>query len=322
MSNNLKELETIELTEENIESMVYFIRGQKVMLDFDLARIYGYETKAFNQQVKNNIEKFDNDFMFQLSKAEATEVLWSKKLTLNKSGNKTGMHLKYLPYAFTEQGIYMLMTVLKGELATNQSKALIRLFKKMKDYIVASNNLINANEIIKLTNKVNSNSVRLTEVEKKLDVVMDNFIDPPTYKHFLFLDGERLEADIAYQKLYSLANKSLIIVDDYLSIKTLELLKAVKDGVYIYLFSDNKSKNKLSGSFIKDFMNETGNMIVTRPTNGRFHDRYIVIDYATDNEHIYHCGSSSKDTGSKISTIKEIEDSFAYKKIFKDILNS
>ena len=69
-------------------------------------------------------------------------------------------------------------------------------------------------------------------------------------------------------------------------------------------------------------MNETGNMIVTRPTNGRFHDRYIVIDYATDNEHIYHCGSSSKDTGSKISTIKEIEDSFAYKKIFEDILNS
>ena len=322
MSNNLKELETIELTEENIESLIYFIRGQKVMLDFDLARIYGYETKAFNQQVKNNIEKFDNDFMFQLSKAEATEVLWSKKLTLNKSGNKTGMHLKYLPYAFTEQGIYMLMTVLKGELATNQSKALIRLFKKMKDYIAESNNLINANEIIKLTSKVNSNSVRLTEVEKKLDVVMDNFIDPPMYKHFLFLDGEKLEADIAYQKLYSLANKSLIIVDDYLSIKTLELLKAVNNGVYIYLFSDNKSKNKLSGSFIKDFMNETGNVIVARPTNGRFHDRYIVIDYATDNEHIYHCGSSSKDTGSKISTIKEIEDSFAYKKIFEDILNS
>ena len=371
MSNNLKELETIELTEENIESLIYFIRGQKVMLDFDLARIYGYETRYFNRQVKNNIGKFPDDFMFRLSKAEAMEVLWcknstlkskdnytprepiqsswcknftlnndddifeeekplnesekvlrSKKSTLNKSNNLRGYNIKYLPYAFTEQGIYMLMTVLKGELATNQSKALIRLFKKMKDYIVESNNLINVNEIIKLTSKVNSNSVRLIEVEKKLDVVMDNFIDPPTYKHFLFLDGEKLEADIAYQKLYSLANKSLIIVDDYLSIKTLELLKVVKDGVYIYLFSDNKSKNKLSGSFVKDFMNETGNMIVTRPTYGRFHDRYIVIDYATDNEHIYHCGSSSKDTGSKISTIKEIEDSFAYKKIFEDILNS
>ena len=371
MSKQKDNLEIIELTEQSIESMVYFIRGQKVMLDLDLARIYGYETKDFNRQVKNNIGKFPDDFMFQLSKAEATEVLrcknstlkskdnytpresmqsswcknstlnndndifeeektlnesekvlWSKKSTLNKSGNSRGFNIKYLPYAFTEQGIYMLMTVLKGELATNQSKALIRLFKKMKDYIVESNNLINANEIIKLTSKVYSNSFRLTEVEKKLDVVMDNFIDPSTYKHFLFLDGERLEADIAYQKLYSLANKSLIIVDDYLSIKTLELLKAVNNGVYIYLFSDNKSKNKLTGSFVKDFMNETGNIVVTKPTNGRFHDRYIVIDYATDNEHIYHCGSSSKDTGNKISTIKEIEDSFAYKKIFEDILNS
>ncbi len=137
MSKQKDNLEIIELTEENIESMVYFIRGQKVMLDFELAKIYGYSTKAFNQQVKNNIEKFPNDFMFQLSKAEAMEVLWSKKstlnndndifeeektlnesekvlwskkLTLNKSGNKTGVHLKYLPYAFTEQGIYMLMT--------------------------------------------------------------------------------------------------------------------------------------------------------------------------------------------------------------------
>ena len=340
MSKQKDNLEIIELTEQNIEFMVYFIRGQKVMLDFDLAKIYGYSTKAFNQQVKNNIEKFPDDFIFQLtaeevdaisgcknstsikSVTESEQLTRSKKLTpiMQIKGMKGGR--TSLPYAFTEQGIYMLMTVLRGELATNQSKVLIRLFKRMKDYIVESNNLINVNGIIELINKVNSNSIRLTEVEKKLDVVMDNFIDPSTYKHFLFLDGEKLEADIAFQKLYSLANKSLIIVDDYLSIKTLELLKAVNNGVYIYLFSDNKSKNKLSGNFIKDFMNETGNVIVVRPTNGRFHDRYIVIDYATDNEHIYHCGSSSKDTGSKISTIKEIEDSFAYKKIFEDILNS
>ena len=322
MSKQKDNFEIIELTEKNIESMVYFIRGQKVMLDFDLARIYGYETKAFNQQVKRNISKFPDDFMFKLNLNECKQLARSQFVTAQiwTVGNEGGR--TSLPFAFTEQGIYMLMTVLKGELATKQSKALIRLFKKMKDYIVESNNLINVKGIIELTNKVNSNSIRLTEVEKKLDVVMDNFIDPSTYKHFLIMNGEKLEADIAYQKLYSLANKSLIIVDDYLSIKTLELLKAVNNGVYIYIFSDNKSKNKLSGSFVKDFMNETGNMIVTRPTNGRFHDRYIVIDYATDNEHIYHCGSSSKDTGSKISTIKEIEDSFAYKKIFEDILNS
>ena len=167
-----KELTVIELTEESIESMVYEIRGQKVMLDFDLARIYGYTTKRFNEQVKNNKEKFPEDFMFQLTAYEIEQIsrskiltaknelmesekslwskkstlkntviesedsLWSKNLTLNKSGNYRGQHIKYLPYAFTEQGIYMLMTVLKGELAVKQSKALIRLFKRMKDYIV------------------------------------------------------------------------------------------------------------------------------------------------------------------------------------------
>ena len=124
-----KELTIIELTEENIESMVYEIRGQKVMLDFDLARIYGYTTKRFNEQVRRNIDKFPEDFMFRLAREETEQLsrsqivttkndaiipeesLWSQKSTLNKSGNLRGRHIKYLPYAFTEQGIYMLMTV-------------------------------------------------------------------------------------------------------------------------------------------------------------------------------------------------------------------
>ena len=110
------------------------------MLDADLAEIYGYTTKAFNQQVKNNIEKFDDDFRFQLSSKEVDECSRSKILTLN--GGRRGTNIKYAPYAFTEQGIYMLMTVLKGERATAQSKALIRLFKQMKDCIVENQQLI------------------------------------------------------------------------------------------------------------------------------------------------------------------------------------
>ena len=181
-----KELAVIELTEESVESMVYQIREQKVMLDFDLARIYGYTTKAFNQQVQRNIEKFPEDFMFRLTMSEveqlsrcnfcttknsstiSEEALRCKNYTL-KNGSSESEDLvmsqivtsrkdnyfvgnmggtRKLPYAFTEQGIYMLMTVLKGELAVKQSKALIRLFKGMKDYIgeIASNpynNIVN-----------------------------------------------------------------------------------------------------------------------------------------------------------------------------------
>jgi hypothetical protein len=128
------------IDETLLKSRIYTIRGVKVMLDADLAEIYGYSTKAFNQQVKNNIEKFDDDFRFQLSSKEIDECSRSKILTLN--GGHRGTNIKYAPYAFTEQGIYMLMTVLKGERATAQSKALIRLFKQMKDCIVENQQLI------------------------------------------------------------------------------------------------------------------------------------------------------------------------------------
>ena len=163
MSKQKDKLETIELTEQNIESMVYFIRGQKVMLDFDLAKIYGYETKVFNQQVKRNISKFPDDFMFQLTAEEVNAISRNKKSTLDndidmlkteKTLNESEKLMRsqnvtpqiwntsntggrtYLPYAFTEQGIYMLMTVLKGELAIKQSIALIRLFKQMKLFTI------------------------------------------------------------------------------------------------------------------------------------------------------------------------------------------
>ncbi|MGP1441882.1 MAG: ORF6N domain-containing protein, partial [Anaerovoracaceae bacterium] len=111
------------------------LRNQKVMLDFELAEIYGYETRAFNQQVKRNNEKFDEDFMFQLTDEEMDELSRSQNVSLNK-GTGRGSNIKYKPYAFTEQGIYMLMTVLRGELAIKQNKALIRMFKQMKDFII------------------------------------------------------------------------------------------------------------------------------------------------------------------------------------------
>ena len=118
--------EIIELNESEIKDKIFIIRGQKVMLDFHLAEIYGYTTKDFNRQVKNNIKRFDNDFRFELTKEEFN-ILRCKIFTTKTINEKRGGR-RYLPYAFTEQGIYMLMTVLKGEKAINQSKMLIRLF--------------------------------------------------------------------------------------------------------------------------------------------------------------------------------------------------
>ena len=116
-----KEIIISELNNETIESMIYIIRGQKVMLNFELAKIYGYETKRFNEQVKNNIIKFPERYRFQLNKDELNFVM-SKKSASSWGGTRK------LPYAFVEQGIYMLMTFLKGDLATKQSIALIDTF--------------------------------------------------------------------------------------------------------------------------------------------------------------------------------------------------
>ena len=135
------ENEIIILDENDLKNKIYTIRGVQVMLDSDLAQIYGYETKRFNEQVKNNIERFDEDFRFQLTDDEVKIISRSKISTLNDEPQGRGHNIKYNPYAFTEQGIYMLMTVLKGELAVKQSKTLIRLFKQMKDFVLTNSHL-------------------------------------------------------------------------------------------------------------------------------------------------------------------------------------
>ncbi|MCR5461592.1 MAG: ORF6N domain-containing protein [bacterium] len=315
---NKKEEIIPELNNEKIESMIYEIRGVKVMLDFELARIYGYTTKTFNQQVKNNIEKFPERYRFQLSKDEIDYISRSKNLTtiMQTEGIKGGR--VYLPYAFTEPGIYMLMTILKGELATKQSIILIDTFKQMKDYIIESNNLLSSNELLKVTGTTYKNEKDIEKlknenklIRKKLETVMDNFIDPKTYKQFVFLKGERIESDLAYQKIFSLAKHTIFVIDDYIDIKTLQLLKCVKPNIKITIFSDNKNKT-MNSSFVDDFKKDTNIELVLKE-NKTFHDRYIVLDFGYKNEIIYHCGTSSKDSGNSGTTIDIQSDIFMYK---------
>ena len=116
---------------------------------------------------------------------------------------------------------------------------------------------------------------------------MDNFIDPSTYKHFLFMNGEKIEAEIAFQVLYSLANKSIYIIDDYIDLRTLHLLKCVNKNIKITIFSDNVSRNNVSEEDIAQFEKEYGIGLEIKPTNNIIHDRYIVLDYDTPNEKTY-----------------------------------
>lgn len=380
------------LIDENLlKSRIYTIRGLKVMLDADLAEIYGYRTKKFNEQVKNNIEKFDEDFRFRLtseefeilkskistsncenspnfdnfykkgnlrskiwtssdeSKVEPQGILRCKNFTSSESNELESQKLlrskksasswggaRYAPYAFTEQGIYMLMTVLKGEQATAQSKALIRLFKQMKDYIAAENapdvsagmgalatqTSQNTRDIAKIATDVRTLSNKVERNESFLQKVMTNFIDPSTFKHFLILNGQRLEADVAYTQIYGMAKKSVLIVDDYLNVKTLDLLRSVAKGVSIKIFSEQHGRTSLTESMRADFRAarpdvELGNV---RATGNVFHDRYIYLDFGTANEKLFHCGASSKDAGNKITTIMQLEDIAGYRSLFEKLL--
>ena len=217
--------EIILINEETIQSKIYVVRGQKVILDFELAEIYGYTTTKFNQQVKNNIEKFDEDFMFQLTKEEFDNLI-SKNLTSSWGGRRK------LPKVFTEQGIYMLMTVLKGDLATRQSKALIRTFKQMKDYIIENQDLIGEREYLQLFMQISQNihttmELRsdLNDVEdqmadvmdrlsnvvtrSELSEVMNEFGDPHIKLGYLVLNGNPFKANIVYDEIYRQAKKSI-----------------------------------------------------------------------------------------------------------------
>ncbi|MBO6111606.1 MAG: ORF6N domain-containing protein, partial [Lachnospiraceae bacterium] len=148
-----KSVEIAIIDERTIRDKIYEVRGVKVMLDFELAEIYGYETKNFNRQVKNNAERFEGDeFMFRLTKEEYGEILRCKNFTSSWGGSR------YLPFAFTEQGLYLLMTVLRGDLAVKQSRALVMAFKAMKDYIADTRGLVTQRDLLRLSMQTTENT--------------------------------------------------------------------------------------------------------------------------------------------------------------------
>lgn len=307
--------------DDYLKSKIYNIRGKQVMLDFDLAKIYGYETKNFNRQVKNNIERFDDDFRFQLTDDEVAQCSRCKFFTLNTG---RGSNIKYNPYAFTEQGIYMLMTVLKGELAVSQSKKLIRLFKKMKDFFVQLQNVLPDSEIRMFAFQTQNNTEDIRQIKQQvndLTVVVKDFTDPNIKKDYLFYNGQTVEADIAYSEIYSYAKKTITIIDNYISLKTLVLLKAVRSNVKVTIFSDNINRG-LHQTELEDFKREYPNVDITlRTSGGIYHDRYIFIDHGTKNEKIFHCGGSSKDAGKRVTSITKVEDVMLYHNIISNLQN-
>ena len=315
--------ETKELiTTDDIRSKVYIIRGQQVMLDKDLAEIYGYDVKRLNEQVKRNINRFPEDFMFQLKTSEITESLKSQIATLNVSKNKRGMHIKKMPFAFTEQGIYMFATVLRGELAEQQSIFIMRTFREMRHYIKQNQQFVTRSEMELLSSKVTEISVqtaglidkqkqtdqKVNLIQKNVEQLSENFITDKDKKNFVIYKGQKLEADIAYIEIYQQAKKSIYVVDDYMNAKSLQHLSQKANGVEVVIFTENGKGRKgfLTKSLVTDFQNEYPSLRI-KP-NPDCHDRLIVLDYDEETEQVYLCGASSKDAGKKLCAINQITE--------------
>ncbi len=316
--------EEIELmTVDNIRKRVYVIRGQQVMLDYDLAEIYGYEVRAMNQQVKRNIDRFPEDFMFQLEKKEVPEASSkSQFVILNEKGDKRGTNIKKLPYAFTEQGIYMLATVLKGKIAEQQSIFIMRAFREMRHYIKQNQQFATHAEMCLVTAKVSDIAVQVAgitdwkkraekdieNIQKSIDTINESFVSDKDFKNFVIYKGQKFEADAAYIDIYQQANTSIYVVDDYVNTKTLQLLSQKKTGVEVILFTENGHGRKgfLTTAVVNDFASQYPPLHI-RP-NPDCHDRWIVIDYGLSTECAYHCGASSKDAGKKLCAINKIEN--------------
>lgn len=338
MAKNTDTTDVIEITDASMQKMVHVIRGKQVMLDYDLAAIYGYETRYFNRQVQNNIEKFEDDFMFQLTNQEVANLM-CKKFTSSWGGTRKN------PYAFTEQGIYMLMTVLKGPLATMQSKALIRTFKKMKDYIIENQPLLGQREYLQLSLQTTENMKEMMEMRKSLNDIDDkvagivdklgdvvthselsnimlDFSKPAVRYGWLILNGQPVESDLAYQQMYSEAKHTIYVIDNYIGLRTLVQMKDIPNSVPVTIISDNL-QHHLHKSEYDDFCQQYTDLNISfLRSGGNIHDRYIVIDYKTDNEKIYHCGASSKDAGKKVTTITLVTDAAVYHPLIDSLLQN
>ena len=246
----------------------------------------------------------------------------SQFATLNVNGDKRGTNVKKLPYAFTEQGIYMLATVLRGELAEQQSIFIMRVFREMRHYIKQNQQFVTQSEMRFVTAKVSELSVQMTsmsdrqhkteqrveEIQKSIDTLNENFVSDKDFKNFAIYKGQKFEADAAYIDIYQQATTSIYVVDDYMNAKTLQLLSQKKQGVEVVLFTENGHGKKgfLTSAVASDFAGQYPPLRIK--SNPDCHDRLIVIDYGLTTEQVYHCGASSKDAGKKLCAINKIEN--------------
>ena len=275
----------------SIENMIYEIRGRKVIFDRDLAKLYNVETRVLNQKVKRNIDRFPEEFCFQLDRLEFKK--WISQFVIS---NDEKMSLRKLPYVFTEQGVAMLSAIIKSDIAVKTSIQIMNAFVKLRKYV--SNELIEQKYINKMVFDHDNEIKLLQESFSKLE-------EKETVNH-IFYEGQIYDAYSLLMDILSKAKNEIIIIDNYAGKELLDIIKDIKQNIKIV-------SSNIDSTLKKKYESQYSN--VTFINNNTFHDRFIIID----RKELYNSGASFKDLGKKCFAINKIEDNEYLKNILKKI---
>jgi hypothetical protein len=274
------------ITQETIQNQIYTIRGKQVMMDRDLARMYSVETKALNQAVKRNLERFPDDFMFQLTKEELAS-LRSQFVTLEKKGS----HSKYSPTVYTEHGVLMLASVLRSDVAIKVSVLIINAFVEMRRYF--NNNMVMSARLDAMEKKQFKTD---ENVEKIFEALESKDMKP---KQGIFYDGQVFDAYVFVADLIREARHSIVLIDNYVDDTVLSMFTKRVKGVSLTIYTKDISKQLSLDKKKHDQQYEP----VTIKQFKNAHDRFLIID----GTQVYHIGASLKDLGNKWFAFSKME---------------
>ena len=293
-----------------IRARILTIRGVQVMLDRDLAELYGVPTKALNQAVKRNIERFPERFMFQLTKDEVSDLrsqivtlnvgtsLRSQIVTLNK---RQGQHLKYMPYAFTEQGIAMLSAVLKSATAVAVSIRIMDVFVAMRRALATLAPLLSRIEATE-RRQLRQEDAQVRN-EERFKLILDAMQDKKFPPQKVFYDGQIYDAFEQMKRFVRMARRELVIIDPYFADCVLPLVAQKRQGVSVLVVRNSRSR-LLHGVDVDRFNAQYGGSLTVRVSD-RFHDRFLIIDRAT----LIHVGASLNHLGRKCFAFSSLDKS-------------
>lgn len=290
--------EIIEKIDNNtIKSKIYTIRGMQVMVDSDLAMLYEVETKYLNRQKSRNIDRFPEDFCFQLTKEEYN-ILRCQNVTSKKDEGSGGR--RYMPYVFTESGIAMLASVLKSKVATIVSVNIMRVFVEMRRFLASNGEIYT---------RLSTIENKQLETDKKFDEVFDYIAETKEVSQKIFFDGQIYDAFSLLSEIVSKAKISIILIDGYVDYKTLDILCKKQDEVVAIIYTH--SDTKLCKTDINKFNKQYGGLSVR--TTSKFHDRFMILDKNKG----YHIGASLKDAGNTSFAISKLLDN----SVIRDLLD-